>query len=167
MRRKAEASLLQVWRKSPGSTLLLLLGISILGGCDPGFWFRPQGWEEKGQGTSVKTVHWIRFETTAIKGIVGTRHVGADFQVRNGNREPLVLDAAEMWAEGRTFPAQLPDQGTLEWRTVAPEASGKLSMFWSFEKSAEQELGASPTLLLHLRVGEQRLPLAVQYKHFR
>ncbi|HEX4965585.1 MAG TPA: hypothetical protein VF173_32545 [Thermoanaerobaculia bacterium] len=148
------------WRCLAPISLLLLLG-----GCDPGFDYRPVDWP----ATSERLVWEKVFDGFSIKishlsGLLGGLSITPEFEVTNLAALPLVLESAELRSGTRTFAGVLPGKGEAQWRTIEPGASRQIIVLWRLEKSVPQVLGKHPSVKLIFQVGDQRVPVEISYE---
>ena len=149
------------------SRFLLLLGLALLclGACDPGFSYRPEGWEHtENQFEWQRRLEGFEIRTRGLGGLVGSDGLSPELTVTNRSAVPLVLETAELRSGGATYPAHLPGSGEVKWRTVMPGARQRITLFWKFEgRAAFEVLDPKPMVILRFRQGEQPRTLAIQY----
>ncbi|MEE8585924.1 MAG: hypothetical protein V3T83_13840, partial [Acidobacteriota bacterium] len=77
--------------------------------------------------------------------------------------QPLVLEEALLLAEdNKPHQADLPDE--LKWRTVGAKQSGRLNIFWEWDKPATEVLGESAQLTLRFLHGEETSEVRIQFR---
>lgn len=144
----------------------ILVVLVLLWSCDPGFSYRPQGWQtEVGYDYLWSTsFDGVRITTSGISGLLGDRSISPEFEIHNATDQTLVLESAELTAQAGGYLGNLPDDGALEWRTVEPGSMGRISIGWDFEARPMEVLGEKPRLVLTFRLGAEPHSLEITYR---
>lgn len=149
------------WRRLLAPIALL----ALLGGCDPGFDYRPVDWQPANERPGwQKDFDGFRVRISHLAGLAGSRSVVPEFEVTNLTTTSLVLETAALRAGAREYEGTLPRQGEARWRTVDPGASRHIGVSWQLEAPVLDALGEQPSVTLVFRVGERRVPVEVSYR---
>lgn len=149
-----------------GRTVLVVVSLAILVGCDPGYRYRPRGWSlvEATVATRSATIHGITFTTAGIAGLTGSYGIIPEFDIENPTERTLVLERAELQVAGGSHTGRFPSDGAVAWRSVEPRTSRRITISWEFEQPAIDVLGANPTLLIHFRLGDEQDSVTIVYE---
>jgi hypothetical protein len=148
---------------------ILLAATVVLGGCDPGFHYRPQGWKV----TSAAGAEWsapggdLVVETWGIAVLLGAQTITPEFEVRNRSKDVFVLERAELMIASGVHAGELPEKGAIAWRTVSPGGSRRIPVYWDFPQGANDVLGSNPRIVLEYRMDGEQKRLAIAYERGR
>ena len=143
----------------------LLVSASLLIACDPGYTYHPEDWQPLEKGFSwKKSLDGIDVNIYSFGGLVGSRSISLSVRLTNRTNELLVLEGAELIAQDhQAFTAKLPDSGDLRWRSVGPNESGSIELYWDFDQPAMDVLGEQPQVTLYLRQGVQTERVEIKF----
>jgi hypothetical protein len=130
-----------------------VLGFSVvlaLSACDPGYVYRPVGWEPQGSEWT-KYFDGIGLSTLGLWGIVGDTDILPTFDVTNTTDHIFVLQNAELLVEENSYAANIAGKKA-KWRTVEPHSSRSLTIYWEFDDVAVDVLGERPIAVLEFTV---------------
>lgn len=146
-----------------GLSLVVLL---LLSGCDPGFSYRPQGWQaaEESDYEWFASFGGVKLTTWGLGGLIGARYLSPEFEFHNSTDQPLVLESVDLVAEAGRHSGELPDGGTIEWRTVEPGSTKRIPIGWDFEERPMDLLGPHPSLILTFRLGDEPHQVEITYE---
>lgn len=144
--------MLRCRRLGPAASLLVLV---LLSACDRGFSFRPAGWTNAGNSQWTRAFGEIEIRTGGIADLIGVTAILPTFEVINHGRETVLLETAVLAAGGETYPARMPGKGEVEWRTVPPGTTRRISPYWEFGRAALDILEPGPTVVLGFREGSE------------
>jgi hypothetical protein len=145
------------------SWLVLLL---LLWSCDPGFDYRPRGWQTEDEYNYLwsSSFNGVELRTSGIWGLIGDRNISPEFEIHNGTEQLLSLESAELATDAGRYFGELPDGGAIEWRTVEPGSKGRFPVRWNTDESAIDFLGANPSVILTFRLGDELRQMEITYE---
>jgi len=135
------------WRLSLACALLCVAA------CDPGFNYRPAGWE-KSAGTWVLEAKGFVIEMAAPGGNVAAKYLSTAMTVRNLGNAAIVFDSCNLTTRGRQYRGSVGGRRQeLRWRTVGPHATQWIPLTVPFDDALFNVLGESFDLDLRYRLG--------------
>lgn len=143
--------------------LVLLFGVVVLA-CDPGFVYRPRGWERVESYEWSTRIDGVEIRTRTYSDLIGSMYFGPEFELANGAEATVVIEDARLIAEGRSYPVRFSGEGELRWRSAAPGSSARVSLAWGFDDYATNVLGDRPRIVLDLRIGQAEHQLEIEYE---
>jgi len=132
--------------------------------CDPGFEYRPVGWERVGRHEWRARVEGVEIRTGTYSALISSTYFGPEFDLSNGTEDTVVIEGAHLIVERGSYPARFPGAGELRWRRASAGSSKRNPLAWGFEDSATDELGDRPRILLDVRIGEEQHELEIEYE---
>jgi len=94
--------------------LLLLFGVVVLA-CDPGFVYRPRGWERVESYEWSTRIDGVEIRTRTYSDLIGSTYFGPEFELTNGTEDTVVIEDARLIVEGRSYPVRFSGEGELRW----------------------------------------------------
>lgn len=143
---------------------LLAVVLLVVGGCDPGFEYRPVGWERVDRFEWRTELDGVKVKTGVGLGLIADRTFGTEFDFENMSTAPVIVEGADLITAERRYAADLPGDGELRWRRVEPSNHGRVHLGWDFENYTTDALGHRPRIVLALRIGEEQHELEIEYE---
>jgi hypothetical protein len=142
------------------AAVVLLIAV----GCDPAFDYEPAGLSKVGEYQWGTRLDGVELRTRSLGALIGSRDLVPEFEIVNQTSELVAIEGARLITEQESYPADLPGEGEVRWRSAAPNTSARVSLFWEFEDAAVELLGDRPRIVLDLRIGEDRHQLEITYE---
>jgi hypothetical protein len=143
--------------------LLLLFGVVVLA-CDPGFIYRPRGWERVESHEWSTRIDGVEIRTGTYSDLISSTYFGPEFELANDAEDTVVIEDARLFIEGRSYPVRFSGAGELRWRSAAPGSTARVPLAWGFDDYAINVLGDRPRIVLDLRIGEEKHQLEIEYE---
>lgn len=133
--------------------------------CDPAFDYEPNNWEPAEEYDWKCSFGAFEIQMHSLRGLVGSRGISLDLDIKNQADQPLVLEEAVILAEDKTtYQAELPGELEVKWRTIEAKKMGRVEISWYFNRPAPIVLGQQPQLTLKFRYGEETSEVQIQYR---
>jgi hypothetical protein len=152
-------------------TVLLRLGCLFIAvlfiACDPAFEYRPEGWNKVGRYEWSSRMDEFEVRTGLMGDFITSTGLVPEFELINHSTKTLAIEDAQLITLERSYPAKLPGEGELRWRSAAPGSSARITLYWRFEEYAVDVLGEHAKVILDLRLGEDRHQVEIEYERIK
>lgn len=138
--------------------------LMALGACDPAFDYRPVNLRSADDGRWITDVEDVEIQADSLGGFISSTGLIPTFTIVNRSGARTSIEGAELVVGDESYPADLPGDGELRWRSVNPGESGSISLHWEFDRSAIEVLGEQPGVLIDLRIGEEVRQVEIEYE---
>lgn len=132
--------------------------------CDPGFEYRPVGWERVGRREWSASVEGVEIRTGTYSSLISSTYFGPEFDLVNEAEDTVIIEDAELIVRRGSYPVRFSGEGELRWRSAAPGSSERIPLAWGFDDYATDVLGDRPRIVLDLRIGEEQHELEIEYE---
>jgi hypothetical protein len=119
-------------------------------GCDKGFSYRPEGWDEQGNGL-IWEKQWpdLKVKTRGLSGLSGSERLSVEFEITNRAKETMVLESVRLITKKNSYPISLASLSDApSWRTIPPGETRRMPLGWPLEASEpmSERLGRTPKI---------------------
>ena len=146
----------------------LLMMCFPLAACDPGTHMNPKGWTRSNDFERTTEFERVLITTSGLFGLDHWDHDSTEFRILNKRSSPVLLESADLTAQGRTYEAVVlgiatPNQGWI--RRIEPNIPARVEVKWNFGKPLREVYKESVTISLRLRIEGEIHTLEIRYPH--
>lgn len=134
----------------------------LASGCDPGFYYRPVGWNQVGEARWAWSTGGLDLETGGFLGLDGSSGWSVEVTIRNRSAKQAVVTGAELRTKSGDFQSlPVSDEQTV-YRTVVPGESKRITLSFRFDRPLKKIVVDPVRLTLHVEFGEEATAIPIE-----
>jgi hypothetical protein len=102
--------------------------VMTLTACDPGFYYRPEGWKHMEEGRWSAAIDGLDLETRGFGGLSRSPGWSVEFTVRNNSPRQVTIRRAVIKSEQGEFPSMPVTPENLGWYVVEPLQEKRITL---------------------------------------